>query len=1069
MRFFRFSASVILFTSIVLAQPKGPAKPDVSSQAYPGAIVTTKYSPPSQSMMKGQVQLAIKLQDPPLVVAVGANSKQGGIKMTAAQQQAYLAQLQQKQNTLMTTVRALGGVELGRVSKAHNAVMVSIDASQIAALHGISGVVAVRPIADIATTFTSVTSGQPDLATTLAYIGGVAAHNEGYTGQGIRIAMLDTGIDYTHYNLGGSGNVADYNTAKAAAASTPPANLFPTGKVIGGYDFTGEVWPNGPLAPDPNPLDLNGHGTLTADTAAGHSLDNIHFGTAPSAQLYAVKVCSSVSSSCSGVAILEGQDFALDPNNTGTLLDAVDVISMSIGGSFGQRQDDASEAFTDIVNFGVVSVLSAGNDGDIPYVVAHPAATPEVVAAAATTSVVSFGIPLVINAPVGIAGAYSDTATIDFAPVNTTVTSNVVYVGRGCPAGSISTGSLADAYLANPSGKIALIDRGSCAVSLKIDAAANAGAVGVLIGLVAPGDAVSFSSGGGSNFVPTLVITQSTSNIVKGALGSSTVNATLSPNNAISTATNVASYSSRGPNYSYNMLKPDISAPGTIMGAAVGTGNGQTTESGTSFACPLTSGSAAVLLSKNHSLFPSDVKALLMENTEPAVYNNALTQPGYLGPMSRIGSGELRINRTVASTTSVWDASNPLAVSMSFGTYRVSTNQTYKKKVIVNNYSNAARTYSVSNTYRDASNTTGFTLSYPSTVVVPANGSASIVVTGVVTAASLPAWTPNGGSNGNNGELLNAVEYSGYMTFSDPNDTIHFPWHILPHQAANVVPGASSVTLNGNVQNLQITNLSTPIGGPVDTFSLTGTEVQFPASVLPAPGSDYAVINLQAVGIRLVCVGGCTTASPAWGVQIGITTYGQRSHPDVPAEFDAYLDVNNDGILDFDVFNGDIGAITTGTFSGQNGVFVVDLAAGTLSGPYFYTIADLDSANAILTAPLNALSSTTSGLSLQVTTPFTYSVAAFDNYFTGNLTDLISSMQYELDMPSSYTLPSFTLPSGFSGSIPVLPNNTANVYFDAPYNGHSPSQTGLLFLYTNGKTGQEASQVIVNAPNGPPN
>jgi hypothetical protein len=229
------------------------------------------------------------------------------------------------------------------------------------------------------------------------------------------------------------------------------------------------------------------------------------------------------------------------------------------------------------------------------------------------------------------------------------------------------------------------------------------------------------------------------------------------------------------------------------------------------------------------------------------------------------------------------------------------------------------------------------------------------------------------------------------------------------------------------------------------------------------------VINLQAVGIRLVCVGGCTTASPAWGVQIGITTYGQRSHPDVPAEFDAYLDVNNDGILDFDVFNGDIGAITTGTFSGQNGVFVVDLAAGTLSGPYFYTIADLDSANAILTAPLNALSSTTSGLSLQVTTPFTYSVAAFDNYFTGNLTDLISSMQYELDMPSSYTLPSFTLPSGFSGSIPVLPNNTANVYFDAPYNGHSPSQTGLLFLYTNGKTGQEASQVIVNAPNGPPN
>jgi hypothetical protein len=146
---------------------------------------------------------------------------------------------------------------------------------------------------------------------------------------------------------------------------------------------------------------------------------------------------------------------------------------------------------------------------------------------------VSSVIPLVINSPSSIAGSYSNTARLDFAPVNTAVTADVVYVGRGCPANSISPGSPADPYLANPSGKIALIDRGACAVSLKIDAAANAGALGVLIGLVAPGDAISFIFSGGSNFVPSLVITQDTSNAIKGALGSSTVNATLSPNNAI--------------------------------------------------------------------------------------------------------------------------------------------------------------------------------------------------------------------------------------------------------------------------------------------------------------------------------------------------------------------------------------------------------------------------------------------------------------------------------------------------------------------------------------------------------
>src|SRR5262249_7475722 len=142
-------------------------------------------------------------------------------------------------------------------------------------------------------------------------------------------------------------------------------------------------------------------------------------------------------------------------------------------------------------------------------------------------------IPLVVNSPASIAAAYRDTSTLSFAPLATPVTDDVVYVGRGCPAGSISSGSPADPYLANPSGKIALIDRGACAVSLKIDAAANAGAVGVLIGLVAPGNAVSFTYAGGSNFVPSLVITQDTSNAIKGALGSSPVNATISPNNAI--------------------------------------------------------------------------------------------------------------------------------------------------------------------------------------------------------------------------------------------------------------------------------------------------------------------------------------------------------------------------------------------------------------------------------------------------------------------------------------------------------------------------------------------------------
>ena len=135
-------------------------------------------------------------------------------------------------------------------------------------------------------------------------------------------------------------------------------------------------------------------------------------------------------------------------------------------------------------------------------------------------------VPLVVNSPASIAGTDVNTAILAFAPVNTSVTANIVYVGRGCPG---------DAYLANPSGQIALIDRGTCSVSLKIDAAARAGATGVLIGLVAPGDPISFNYGLGSTFVPSLVITQGTSNTIKNALVSSPVNVTISPDNALPT------------------------------------------------------------------------------------------------------------------------------------------------------------------------------------------------------------------------------------------------------------------------------------------------------------------------------------------------------------------------------------------------------------------------------------------------------------------------------------------------------------------------------------------------------
>lgn len=70
-------------------------------------------------------------------------------------------------------------------------------------------------------------------------------------------AVLDSGIDYTHKAFGGEGTIEAYEAAYKDAESRD--GLFPTSKVIGGFDFVGEIWPDGPLLPDDDPIDFEGH------------------------------------------------------------------------------------------------------------------------------------------------------------------------------------------------------------------------------------------------------------------------------------------------------------------------------------------------------------------------------------------------------------------------------------------------------------------------------------------------------------------------------------------------------------------------------------------------------------------------------------------------------------------------------------------------------------------------------------------------------------------------------------------------------------------------------------------
>jgi subtilisin family serine protease len=1011
---------------------------------------------PAPLTMRGDsLNVVVTLVDPPVAVT----ARQG---MSPAEQVQYANSLEAKQDVLSARAANAGAKELASVTGALNAVAFRVAASKVDELATLPGVASVRAMNDYSL----------DLSETVPYIGAAAAQAAGIDGTGIDVAVIDSGIDYTHQNFGGTGTAAAYTAAYGAqitdTRNTTTDGLFPTAKVVAGFDFVGEFWPGlkpgsaapAVLHPDPDPIDCGpavipptpnppapappvpdcagGHGSHVSDIIGGIGPNK---GVAPGARLFSYKACSAVSTSCSGVALLQAVNASLDPNGDGSIADRVDVMNLSLGSAYGQVEDDLSFALSNAANAGAVVVAAAGNNADRPYIAASPSTAPEVISVA-QTQVPSAKLFLIDPSPAGFRSVGGSHQPWSAAP--TLVTAPLAY----------NTGSLgekqgcSDAAGANPytpgehAGQILVVDRGTCAVSLKATNAASAGAVAVVVGnnlLQAPGDLPpDFSFGGGAQTIAAYTITLRDANHLKGVVETTTcpaatgcanpaaasafgAPATINPASAVGIVGNMVSGSSRGPSHSFNAIKPDIGAPGASVSTEAGTGTGETAFGGTSGASPMVAGSAALLLDDNSNLSVRDVKALLMNTAETNIGLNPVGLPGVLAPITRIGGGEVRVNRALASGTAAWETGGN-AGSLSFGFISLAEKTTLHKKVSVKNYGPTGKTYSISTSFRYADDEASGAVDVdaPAHIHVPAGKTKKFVVRLSIDPSKLPVWTLNGGSFGGDGFRLQSVEFDGYLTLNaGPSDNVHLAWQVLPHRAADVQAGGSFKLKKKGTATVEVENDSKVLDGRVDVFSLTGTSPRIDPSLLPGPGDNIAVTDLRAVGVRQV----------GSNIQFAIDTFGARAHPVYPAEFDVSIDTNRDGVPNFILFNLENGAFGS---NGQNVVAVFNVATAAAAIVAFAD-ADLNSGNMIYSIPMALVG-------LTPATQFDFWVEAGDNYFTGLITDATDTMTYTLGTPR------FT-GTGLPAAIPA--NGEADLNIAGVVGGAtaSPSQTGFLLMY----------------------
>jgi subtilisin family serine protease len=596
-----------------------------------------------------------------------------------------------------------------------NGITVRADSEAAGELGTLDSVKAVYPVALIERPEPSDVS--PELATALGMTGADAAQSElGLSGEGIKVAIVDTGIDYNHPDLGGTGD----NSSRISA--DPNTREMDHPRVTHGWDYVGADFnPGNPDAPqtpspDPDPHDAQGHGTHVAGIVGADQEDREEgaTGVAPGVTFGAYKVFA-LGSTTSAVIVEALED---------AYADGMDVVNMSLGATFAWGQDyPTTAASNELAANGVVVVNSAGNDGALgTWTLSAPANGHDIISvASADNTHVNARAFEVAQLPEPV--AYMELTGAELPPTEGE-SEELVWLGRAC------TDTMGDELEGDPDGKVALIVRGDCNFSEKYLAAANAGATGVVIHNQNPGLFAGTIAEFGVDGVWGAGISRDDGLALRALLADGETVTLTFTDERVTVANPTGGLASSFTSYGQDIelgFAPSVMAPGGLIVSTYPLAQGgYASLSGTSMAAPHVAGAAALLLEAEPDLDPSDVRDRLQNTAEPAVWS--LNPPtGLLDHTFRQGAGLIQIDDAVMTDQRVTPA------QLALGDADATTTT-----VTVTNRGDSAVTYSVSHvnalqvvasSYTPDFWLTGVPFSGPSSVTVPAGGSADVTFT----------------------------------------------------------------------------------------------------------------------------------------------------------------------------------------------------------------------------------------------------------------------------------------------------------------------------------------------------